>query len=148
MNTKKTTATATAKNALATATKKVATKTTATANSEKSNVVLSVDTMNDLIKFLNDNNINHGMTSTQPYVIGNMSSSFYVRSTKTKLIRVGVSRKMYGLNENLKSFVDSFVKSNAQNSKVSTDSRNYILDLNDSQFLQYITACGNFIKNA
>lgn len=144
MSTKNTTATATAKKSV----KSVATKTTAVANIEKSNVTLSVDTMNDLIKFLNDNNINHGMTSTQPYVIGNMSSSFYVRSTKTKLIRVGVSRKMYGLNENLKSFVDSFVKSNASNSKVSTDSRNYILDLNDSQFLQYINACGQFIKTA
>lgn len=144
MTTKKTTATATVKNSLATKT----TKTAALANIEKSNVTLSVDTMNDLIKFLNDNNINHGMTSTQPYVIGNMSSSFYVRSTKTKLIRIGVSRKMYGLNENLKSFVDGFVKSNASNSKISTDSRNYILDLNDSQFLQYINACGQFIKTA
>ena len=119
-----------------------------TANSTKTNVTLSVDTMNDLIKFLNDNNINHGMTSTQPYVIGNMSSSFYVRNAKSKLIRVGVSRKMYGLNDNLKSFVDNFVKSNASNSKTSTDARNYILDLNDTQFIQYITACGNFIKTA
>lgn len=124
------------------------TKKTATANSTKTNVTLSVDTMNDLIKFLNDNNINHGMTSTQPYVIGNMSSSFYIRNAKTKLIRVGVSRKMYGLNDNLKSFVDDFVKSNANNSKSSNDARNYILDLNDTQFMQYITACGNFIKTA
>ena len=139
-----TTTKTTTKKSLATKT----TKTTALANIEKSNVTLSVDTMTDLIKFLNDNNINHGMTSTQPYVIGNMSSSFYVRSAKSKLIRVGVSRKMYNLNENLKSFVDGFVKSNAQNSKVSTDSRNYILDLNDNQFLQYINACGQFIKNA
>lgn len=140
MKNTKTTATTT-KNA-------IATKKTATANSAKTNVTLSVDTMNDLIKFLNDNNINHGMTSTQPYVIGNMSSSFYVRNKTSKLIRVGVSRKMYGLNDNLKLFVDNFVKSNTNNSKVSNDARNYILDLNDTQFVQYITACGNFIKTA
>ena len=133
--------------AIATTTKNAIAK-TATANSAKTNVTLSVDTMNELVKFLNDNNINHGMTSTQPYVIGNMSSSFYVRNKTSKLIRIGVSRKMYGLNDNLKSFVDNFVKSNSNNSKVSNDARNYILDLNDTQFMQYITACGNFIKTA
>ena len=126
------------------ATKKPSTKNNAT----KTNVTLSVDTMNDLVKFLNDNNINHGMISTQPYVIGNMSSSFYVRNAKTKLIRVGVSKKMYGLNDNLKTFVDDFVKSNSIHSKSSNDARNYILDLNDTQFMQYINACGNFIKTA
>lgn len=134
--------------AIATATKNATATKTATANNAKTNVTLSVDTMNDLVKFLNDNNINHGMTSTQPYVIGNMSSSFYVRNAKTKLIRVGVSKKMYGLNDNLKTFVDTFVKSNSIHSKTSNDARNYILDLNDTQFMQYITACGNFIKTA
>ena len=117
-------------------------------NATKNDKVLKLDTITDLVKYLNDNNINHGKVSTQPYVIGNMSCSFYIRNSKSKLIRVGVSKKMYDLNSDLKKYVDNFVKSNASNSKQSNDARNYILDMTDKQFTQYVNACGKFIKTA